>query len=156
MKKGKRERKRKRKKRNERTSRVPLDRWNYSSFLQSGNFRLCCERRAKRCEEALFLSLSFLPFSHTLLSRTTVILALIFSPVLFCDVVESIYRGFSCPSAPARPSVLFSSSAIRAQVRGPYRPRLPNCGKPPDRQRERRFDKDRTERSGENNWSAFV
>lgn len=89
--------------------------------------------------------------------RTTVIFALIFSPVLFCDVVESIYRGFSCPRArPARPSVLFSSSAIRAQVRGPYRPRLPNCGKPPTRLRERRFDKDRTERTEENNWSAFV
>jgi len=78
-------------------------------------------------------------------------------PVLFCDVVESIYRGFSCLQArPARPSVLFPSSAIRAQVRGPYRPRLPNCGKPPTRLRERRFDKDRTERAGENNWSAFV
>lgn len=101
----------------------------------------------------LFPSLFFL-FSRTSFPRTTVILALIIPSVLFCDVVESIYRGFSCLRA--RSLVLFSSSAIRAQARGPYRPRLPNCGKPPTRLRERRFDKDRTERTGENNWSAFV
>lgn len=39
---------------------MPLDRWNYSSFLQGGNFRLHCERRAERCEEASPLSLSLL------------------------------------------------------------------------------------------------
>lgn len=40
---------------------------------------------------------------------------------------------------------------------GPYQPLLsPDCGKPRLRLRERRFDKDRTERTEENNWSAFV
>lgn len=87
------------------------------------------------------ISLSLAFSSHSAFSQTAVILAPppppIFPPALFCDVVESIYRGFPRPSA--RLLVLFSSSTIRAQVRsycrggsgvGPYRSLLLVCGKP--------------------------
>lgn len=46
------------------------------------------------------ISLSLSHSSHSPFSRTAVILAPIFSPVLFCDVVESIYRGYPRPPDP--------------------------------------------------------
>lgn len=58
----------------------------------------------------------FFLFSHTSFPRTTVILALIIPSVLFCDVVESIYRGFSYLRA--RSLVLFSRQARSARKWG--------------------------------------
>lgn len=111
----------------------------------------------------LYLSLSFSFSSRSPFSRTAIIFTPIFPPVLFCDVVESIYRGF--PRLPARLLVLFSSSTIRAQVRsycrggeegGTLSAASLRLRKTPTQLRERRFDKDQTERTEENNWSAFV
>jgi len=102
-----------------------------------------------------------LPFSltfssHTPPPRTT---ALIFPPILFCDVVESIYRGYPCPRRDPPPArfVLFSSSTIHvARESGTLSAASSRLRKAPTRPRERRFDKDQTERTEENNWSAFV
>lgn len=109
---------------------------------------------------SISLSLSF--SSHSPFSRTAVILAPIFSPVLFCDVVESIYRGYPRPPGPVFSSFFRQArfarkwGAATRGARGPYQPLLLDCGKPQPGYERGDLIKTKTERTEENNWSAFV
>jgi len=141
---------------------------NYSSFLQSRNFRLRCERRAERCEGAVSLCPPppppLIPPRYTTNYRHP-------RPHLLCrsvlrrggkylswapsDPALSLSLSLSLSPPPSRDSSFFRqarSADGRAKGAprgiGPYRPLLARLRKAPTRLRERRFDKDRTERTG--------
>lgn len=152
-----RDREKERKTEREDTSGVPLDRWNYSSFLQSENFRFC----ERRCEESLSLCLSLFPLtlhSRELPSSSPP------SSLPFC--FATWWKVFIVASPDSR--LVFSSffrqvrsarkwgATAGGEEDGTLSAASPRLRKTPTRLRERRFDKDQTERTEENNWSAFV